>query len=302
MPLDLVAILPRAPTPLSVPDAATTVESDNHVAVLMQARRWASLARRGVAAAAASRLACLEHLMPQDAILPALPGQRLTQQEAAEALRVNSGDLDEKLTGLRGLVQLQITLSFDTAQARERFRGAKDGPPLGCDDATLRRYWRDRLDAVLSPLSVDIVGLPIDGDMAANLVALLRREDLESMERAIVRFDELWPEGFAFRMIGPSPAVSFASIGFRRIGRAELRAARQLLGVGPTSDRREIRRALKESLRTNESVLPEVLRRAADDLQCAAGSGCPDGPVHRAIFWAEGRANVMGRIDGGVAR
>jgi hypothetical protein len=286
----LVAIMGGDVAPL-LPEGLEVVCDAGLCAVYAPVQRRVFATRRGVVRAAAERQAWLERLMKAGTVLPALPQQDLKPRAAGAMLRGNATRLHGELARLKDKVQLQVSLSLDVAAGIRHFRG-RAGPFAGVGDPDgLASVLADLLREAVEVHAADLHALPRAGDIVANLVILIDDRHQDLAEAAIASVDAIWPEGLRFRIVGPSPAVSFASVGVQRLGPADLSAARRLLGVAPGADAAVLSDARARALRASGPACAHSVRGAAAMLLCAHAAGNATGPVHLAHVWSEGMAS-----------
>ena len=242
----------------------------------------------------------LESLMLHGDLLPALPGTILPDGDIVPSLRANEAWLTHMLGGIAAHVQFQVTISCDADAGADRFRDA--GSPLGpvTGAASFRTALAAHVQTALGAASAGLQELPIDGDMAVNLVALVARGAEAAFEAQVERIDAMWSDGLRLRQVGPAPASSFASFTLRRVARAELTAARRLLGVGAAATADDIATARRAAL-LRAGIDARAIRTAAGQLCAALAAGRPDGPFAEAIAWSEGRADPLAAARGEAA-
>ncbi|MDG4648418.1 GvpL/GvpF family gas vesicle protein [Roseibacterium sp. SDUM158017] len=258
--------------------------------------------RRGIARSAAERQEWLERLMRFGTVLPILPGHIVQLAEAPAMLRANRVFLGRQLARLEGRVQFQVTLTMDEAPDGGRFAGHPGA--LG------RARDRDGISAALLSILVDALeaeceevrALPRHAGLVANLVLLLARSAEGRVEDAIAAIDALWPEGLRFRIVGPSPAVSFASVALQRFGTQDLKAARRLLDVPPDASEADIERARSTRLRASGALAPDAIRLAAEILTLGGGGGqgARTGSPRQSLVGGDGRRRRARTGRGGV--
>ncbi|MEM9757360.1 MAG: GvpL/GvpF family gas vesicle protein, partial [Pseudomonadota bacterium] len=245
---------------------------DRFTAVFSQSGLLPRMTRRAALRAAATRQADLEELMHHGTVIPALSRGDLTPEATPAALRGNVTDLASLATRLAGLVQYQITVT------------AQPGTPTDTVAA--------RIEAGLARAAHDWVPLPKPAETLCNAACLWPADTTDRLDAILNDIDMAWPGQLRIRQIGPSPAVSFASIWFDRVGACNLRLARDRLGLkGPVAhlDPRAIASARRTALMAGQP--PDTIRRDADALSLAAALGA-DGAVHILRVWSEGRATL----------
>lgn len=275
-----------------LPSGMRAVVSDDLAAIYAPLIRIGRLTRRRALRAAAQRQRYLEELLPTGAVLPILPGQHLPSAEAMRMLRANASPLLRKLSDLQGRIQYQITLSIDENRAMQALSG-RNGPFAAATDLeALKRLIVDHLQERLHALGCDHLALPVADGLVLNFVVLVDAASEAALHDVIAEVDAFWPSGFGFRVIGPSPAVSFASVAFQKTGKADLARALAILRLPGPGDASELARARSAALRGAYAPVEQV--RLAADIVAAAGRLREDEafPFHRVRFWAEGTALI----------
>lgn len=274
-----IAIMADEAAP-AIADDLRVVRQDGLATILAPPPRRSLRKRADVARAAALRMSRLERLMPRGALLPVVPGQVLTTEEARAALVANADLLRRQLHECGALRQFQVTLQ------------AAAGDPLRDEAAR-------RLVAGLERVGRDIRLLPRTGDLAANAVVLLGPDGIGGLDEVLSEIDALGPDRLCLRLIGPAPPVSFASILLKRVAPREIAAARRILALADAPGAAEIRKARAARLRAGDGGRPEAVRAAAEIL-LAATAGQAKGPLLLAHVWSEGRAATQGPVACGV--
>jgi len=191
---------------------------------IMPARR-----RQKLLLQAQRRQAWLEALMPLGTVLPLHPrinasGDDLSRQK--DLLRA-------WMNRLAGRVQFQLEMFWNIDTAVVRFA---DAPELKAEENgglnRLARRLADQADERLEGIVRDSIALPVSGrEMLLNKVILVQASAEAELDDALARIDAIWPEGLRLRLVGPSPAVSFALLSIREIPRTALHDAAEALGV-----------------------------------------------------------------------
>lgn len=285
---DLVALMP-GPPPRDLPQALTAVEAQGWTALLARPAFGLLRRRKTLLRLAQKRQVWLETLMRSGTVLPVLPGTRIAPGDIAPMLACNAGLLAALSTRLAGRVQYQVLLRCDLDQAA-RVLSSQPGPFHGCRAPdSLQQALSDHVLGRLGALEgAELAALPVARDVIANCALLLPRSSVPALDLALAEIDALWSAGFTLRQIGPSPAVSFASLGLQPVPHAMLEAAAACLGVPPGAAEDVIRAARHRRLKQSPDQ-PEQIRAAAEVLTMARALDRP-GPFHRAYIWAEGQA------------
>ncbi len=190
-------------------------------------------ARRGAALRhAARRQAWLEALIPSGPVLPVRPGTAF----GPAALTAHAGTFRRWLDRLEDRVQLQLSVTWDHRAAPGHFAAEPELAGKAGDDGLDRLAARlgATMQAELAGLELDAIAMPLaETGMLLNRVVLIEAGAEPALEAAVARMDAIWPEGLRLRLVGPSPAVSFALLGMRALPLSRLAAAAETLGLAP---------------------------------------------------------------------
>lgn len=257
--------------------------------------------RRTALRHAAARQAICETLMTRGTVLPALPQQAVDPSRASDIILANIDVLQDWSGQMSGLVQYQITVTWDQEKVLTRFRDAPEIAPLYARQrvapAQIERAVHDlaqRLGhdiiALLAPIGVDMAILPNGGNGLANLVILMPPTAIHALDDAVAAIDAIWTEGLHIRQIGPGPAGSFLSLTARQIKPHMLAAARDLFKKAGAETNADISIAAKALLRQPHKYDAETVRDAARILQSASHLPNPQTGFILLGRWAEGRS------------
>lgn len=258
----------------------------------------------------------LETLHAVAPVLPAAPNQSLADDAEAEAfLRANAMTLRRGLVDFGVGEQHQITIDIpkeallrrmaDDPQAAARLAEARRltatgdrrgaGAALANAAEAARERWGDRWLAQLSAVAQDTARLPHgQEDTALNLALLGPRGGAAAVETALEAIDADWRGALKIRLIGPSPASSFASLFVMRMNPETLSAAAARLAVEPGADADTVRAAYRRAMTAlhpdvsghDSAADAHAATEARDVLLQAAEAGGGEAPV--AVLRREG--------------
>lgn len=300
MTRDLVAIL-AAPPAAALPRSATSVTRSGLCAVLAPAapRLGPAATRRAVARQALARQRLLEGLMPCGPVLPVAPGTRVSAGEAGALLEARAADLSAWLRALDGAWQYQCVLGWDEPGVLRRFAEAPElapvlaggrvsGPALAHAVGRLAERLSCEAAGALSACARDLVTLPRDGGTLLNLAFLLQAGREADLDDALGRIDAIWTEGFRIRLIGPGPAVSFATLTVHGISAGEAATAAARLGLADPHAEAPLADLRRDALRTGAAP-PAEIDAACATLE-AVRAAPPGGPAFLLDIRREGEA------------
>ncbi|MEO0634192.1 MAG: GvpL/GvpF family gas vesicle protein, partial [Pseudomonadota bacterium] len=262
---DLVALVADAKN-LPRLDGLNYVSAGDMTAVF-ETGAWRMLqrvSRKAVLNGMVRRQSVLERLMPLGTVLPVLPGTRLDPDSMDTTWAANAPVLAALSDRLSGQIQYQIEVHWPSDKAAIRFgwtgKGARDH---GAADLAAR------VTARLYEAVGELVELPRTDDMLLNTAILMPRQDEMHLDAALEEIDALWPDGFRIRQVGPSPAVSFGSLGFRSIQPGAVRAARRALDLSQDADLEALTAARRTALMEASPEVRADLKEAAAVLEAA---------------------------------
>lgn len=288
----LIAVVAGAP-PADLAADLTSVTDAGLVTILGPASLRPPLTRRAAAKEAQARMACLETLIDAGPLVPALPAITLTKDEARIALRANAALLNDVTHRFAETVQYQVQISWDPAVAlAEKRRGALD--LAGDDAASLAASFARAATERFETCCVDQIALPLVPGLVVNSAVLVARARQPELDEALQDLDAIWSDGLKIRQIGPSPVVSFCSLGLRRLRPRETRGARMQLGLPLNFTQDALRAARHAALKSAAPDRTEILFRAAEICGRALEGGTGDGPTLECVPWSEGKAVMPG--------
>ena len=282
---DLVALLSGVPQ-ITPPAALRFVHHDGYTAVLGRSgfSRLMGATRKAMIRGAVTRQQQIEALMAGGTVLPVLPGTRITAAEVPAFVETNRAFLDRATAELAGHVQFQVAVIWDEEEGSLHFGGDSAAAPE-VTASTLR----DRMTDLLDTVTRDRIDLPRSAETLLNTVVLLPAEAEVRLDAVVEQIDAIWSEGLTIRLVGPSPALSFCSLGIRRVTGAELKAARAAMSLSERALPDEIAAARHQMLK---SAAPEMVETLKDAATVVSAASCWQGgmPMLLAYRWREGIA------------
>lgn len=237
-------------------------------AAAQAAAKKGAKAKKKAGEALVARQRLLEAAHAAAPVLPVAPGAHCDTKSELEAFVVaNSGLLRDALDEFGEMEQYQIIvdLPFETALARMKAGDGWDalqasgaaartpaekaafGAGIAAAVAQLTATLGELATDALEPITSDLVELPKSDDTTSlNAAILIRRDGGDEIEAALEEIDAAWSGALKIRMIGPSPATSFASV---LIERQDLKAAADALGVAPEAAPDEVDAAYRAIMR-----------------------------------------------------
>ncbi len=246
--------------------------------------------------------------MGQDTVLPARFGALLAgPQQVCDLLAQGHAPLSQGLASMDGLVEMEVAATWDLQRVLQEIGQTEDvlrakesiahpGPTTIEQRAQVgqlvralmgrqRAGFRERMASALRSLAVDSVNNALLSDeLVMNAAFLVQRERQEAFEAAVSRLDLLFEDRLNFRVIGPLPPYSFATVHIASMNPRQLSDACTALGLeGDVSEatvRRAFRRQAAElhhlTLAGDSAGLPLANLRRAHDLLLGV---CKNGPI-----------------------
>ncbi|MEM8537578.1 MAG: GvpL/GvpF family gas vesicle protein [Pseudomonadota bacterium] len=227
--------------------------------------------RKAALQGAARRQAMLEAVMPLGTVLPFRPGQQLTPDDVAPLIDANRSLIDTLQQRFAGLVQYQITVTWQAEGVLKRFRASPELAPLfaaGHANASQIQFAVSRLAERLSGDMQDMLAgtvaectqLPRVDGMILNSVVLLPESAEAALDAALAQIDAIWADGLHIRQVGPAPPASFATLDPQFVTVGMVAAALETLGIAAGASETAIMTARKDALRRTSAAQEEVNR------------------------------------------
>ena len=269
--------------------------------------------RRAAALKALVRQRRLEALAPLGTVLPAAPGTPPPDDLAAFA-RANAPALAAAFERLCGHAQFQVLVAWDAPRAARRFAAAPElsglprRPHRAAREAAVAALARRLGDGIanrLAATATDAIRLPDTEGGLANLVLLVDDTERVALEATLEEIDALWKEGLRIRLVGPSPALSFARAQLETVGPDDLADAARRLGADPglpvaPAAIAGLRRRALAATGGPDAPLPAEIDRAATLLAaCARLERAPAAPGEAVLLSLarDGLPMAAGRAD-----
>ncbi|MDO8688795.1 MAG: GvpL/GvpF family gas vesicle protein, partial [Dehalococcoidia bacterium] len=237
-------------------------------------REVVSMSREEVVRSLLAHQTVLEYMMREHTILPIKFGTVLaTHDEVRDFLSAAHKQFADALAWIEGKVEVEVAATWDTAQVlREigvepeivRAREAiARRPGEGTVEATLeerirlgqmakaamdrrRDSYRERMIDFLKPVAIDVQPNALISDqMVMNVAFLVEKARQDEFDARVRQLNELFHEQIDFRIIGPLPPYSFATVEVTRPSPEKIEKARQVLGLGAVISEAEVRRAYR---------------------------------------------------------
>ncbi|MDP2663685.1 MAG: GvpL/GvpF family gas vesicle protein [Dehalococcoidia bacterium] len=214
--------------------------------------------------------AVVEKVMERHTILPVKFGTVLSGEAEVRAF-VSQGRprLVDAVVQLQDKIEMEVAATWDTSRVlreiadREDILRAREALMSKARDASLqdkvrlgqlvkeamderRRGYSERMLEFLGPLALDVHANALVSDqMVMNVAFLLHRDRMEAFDACVGKLNDLFDDQIDFRIIGPLPPYSFATVEVTRLGLEKIEAARRLLRLDEPLSETRVRRAYR---------------------------------------------------------
>ena len=230
----------------------------------------------------------VEHVMREHAVLPVKFGTVLTtSDEVRSLLSQGHSQLADALAWIQDKVEIEVAATWDKKQILQEirtepeiFRASK--AIAGREQPTLqeqiqlgqmvkasmdkrRSNYRERMLNFLMSAAIDVQrNALVSDEMVMNVAFLVDKSRQEEFDSCVKQLDDFFCNQINFRIIGPLPPYTFATVEISRPSPEKIEEARQLLHLGKTFSGPEIRKAYRHLAAESH---PDY--RAGDELELA---------------------------------
>jgi hypothetical protein len=248
-------------------------------------REFSSMPKEEVVRCLLAHQVVVEHAMREHTVLPVKFGTVLaTSDEVHNLLSQGHSQFVDALAWIQDKVEIEVAATWDTKQILQEISTepeilcvskaiAGKGQPSLQEQIQLGRMvkasmdkrrtsYRERMINFLMSVAVDIQPNPLISDeMVMNVAFLVEKTNQEEFDRCVKQLNDLFHNQINFRIIGPLPPYTFATVEVTRPNPEKIEEARQLLHLGKTFSEPEVRRAYRHLAAQSH---PDY--RAADEL------------------------------------
>ena len=212
----------------------------------------------------------VEHAMREDVVLPAKFGTILpTAEDVCDLLNRGYQQFLNALAWIGDKVEVEVAATWDIGQvlqeigkeeeivrARKGIAGKPEqhalaerirlGQIVKASMDQRRDSFRERMIDFLKPVAIDVQSNALVCDeMVMNVAFLVDRARQEEFDSRVRQLDSLFQGKINFRIIGPLPSYSFATIEVTKLNPEKIEEAKQLLHLGEAISEPEVRRAYR---------------------------------------------------------
>ena len=212
----------------------------------------------------------VEQVMKKHTVLPVKFGTVLTtSNEVHDLLSQGYSQFFFALTWIQDKVEVEVAATWDTEQvlqeistepeivrAREAIASRPEQQTLEerihlgqMVKASMDRHrdnYRERMISFLKPVAIDVQpNALVSDEMVMNVAFLVERANQDEFDSRVRQLNDLFHDQINFRIIGPLPPYSFATVEVIRPNPEKIEEARQLLQLGEVISELEVRNAYR---------------------------------------------------------
>ncbi len=258
--------------PIGIQEHDVRVVPDGEIAAVVSVSPYGdfgSLEKETLLRSLAVYQAAIETVMKRFKIIPMKFGTTLNGEAALRQIMVqNHGRIDQSLSEMEGKIELDVVAFWkdfeavlkELGQEREvrRIKEAAQthtGVSLKERQIKVGRMVKESLDRKKEEIGNQMVSslkikagrhFPhslMDDSMIMNAAFLLDEQNTETFEAEVKKLDAYFEDTINFRIVGPLPPYSFSTLTVKAFDLQEIDAARQMLELGMSATREEIRNA-----------------------------------------------------------
>jgi len=212
----------------------------------------------------------VEHVMRNHTVLPVKFGTVLTtSDEVRSLLSQGRPQFVDALTWIRDKVEIEVAATWDRRQILQEIStepeiiqlskaiAGKSGAQIFQEQVELgqmvkasmdrrRQSYRERMINFLTSVAVDVQpNALVSDEMVMNVAFLVEKSNQEEFDSCVKQLNDLFDNRINFRIIGPLPPYSFATVEVTRLNQEKIEEARQLLHLGKTFSEADVRKAYR---------------------------------------------------------
>ena len=233
-------------------------------------REFGSMSKEEVVRCLFAHQMVVEHVMREHCVLPMKFGTILaTSDEVRDLLSQGHQQFEDALAWIQDKVEVEAVATWDTGQVLREISNEEDlvrarvaiaskraqqtleerihlGQMVKASMDRRRESYRERMMSFLEPVAVDVQPNALVSDaMVMNVAFLVERANQEEFDCQVRHLNDLFHDQIDFRIIGPLPPYSFATVEVTRPSPEKIEEAKQLLHLGDTPSEPEVRKAYR---------------------------------------------------------
>jgi len=233
-------------------------------------KEFSSMSKEEVVRCLLTHQVVVEHVMRGQAVLPVKFGTvSTTSDEVRNLLSQGHSQFVDALAWIRDKVEIEVAATWDKRQIfqeistdPEIIRASKaiTGRP---EQQTLqeqiqlgrmvkasmdkrRQTYRERMINFLMSAAIDLQpNALVSDEMVMNVAFLVEKANQEEFDSCVKQLNDLFDNQINFRIIGPLPPYTFATVEVTRPNLENIEEARQLLHLGKSFSEPEVRKAYR---------------------------------------------------------
>ena len=234
-------------------------------------REFGSMSKEEVVHCLLSHQVVVEHVMTEHTVLPVKFGTLLaTSDEVRDLLAQGYHQFIDALAWFQDKVEVEVAATWDTGQVLQEISNEDDivrareaiasrpgqqtlderihlGQMVKASMDRRRDSYRERMIDFLKPLAIDVQPNALVSDqMVMNVAFLVEKANQEQFDARVTQLNDIFHDQIDFRIIGPLPPYSFATVEIARPSPEKMEEARQLLHLGEVISEPEVRRAYRQ--------------------------------------------------------
>jgi len=231
-------------------------------------REFSSMSKEEVIRCLLAHQVVVEHVMREHTVLPVKFGTVLTtSDEARSLLSQGYSQFVDTLGWIRDKVEIEVAATWDTKQilqeistepeiflASKAIAGRPEqqtlqeqiglGRMVKASMDKRRSGYREQMINFLASVAIDVQPNPLVSDeMVMNVAFLVDKSRQEEFDSCVKQLNDLFHNQINFRIIGPLPPYTFATVEVTRPSPEKIEEARHLLHLGKTFSEPQVRKA-----------------------------------------------------------
>ncbi len=211
----------------------------------------------------------VEHVMRQHTVLPVKFGTVLTTSDEVRSLLLQGhSQFVDALAWIQDKVEIEVAATWNTKQilqeistepeiirASKAIAGRRQpalqgqielGRMVKASMDRRRSSYRQQMLNFLTSVAIDVQpNALVSDEMVMNVAFLVQNTNQEEFDSCVKQLNDLFHNQINFRIIGPLPPYSFATVEVTRPNPEKIEEARQLLHLGKTFSEPEVRKAYR---------------------------------------------------------
>lgn len=229
-----------------------------------------SMSKEEVVRCLLSHQTVVEYVMRKHTVLSVKFGTVLaTSHEVRDLLVLGRQQFDDTLAWIQDKIEVEVAATWDTGEVLREISNEADvvraraaiasrpgqqtledrvhlGQMVKAAMDRRRQGYGERIASFLEPVAVDVQPNALVSDaMVVNMAFLVEKAGQQEFDCRVRQLNDVFHDQIDFRIIGPLPPYSFATVEVTRLSPEKIEEARQLLQLGDTMSEPEVRKAYR---------------------------------------------------------